>query len=308
MSSQESFNILVFGKTGAGKSTLINSLTNDNPHLPEGHEYESCTEHVQSASTVYKGREIVFYDTPGFDDSKIAPELYLLKLIESLGVIYEKYEKKPHIHGVLWIQPIHERRMTGTDVLNLDTFQDIIGSDGFRNLVFVTNFWRQPLPQYQLDHEQSLIHNQKYFAKAISAGARAGPAYRIFEGMDRASVQQALLGAFLNNPPIVAQSQKEFVDDEKPASETTAGRTQSRISNEKIKERDAQIAALKDSLKDQAKLAQAVKDLQEANDRARQDMETMKTTYADSLERMSSQTPNLLVPLIGGLLAGFLRR
>ncbi|KDN33973.1 hypothetical protein RSAG8_12932, partial [Rhizoctonia solani AG-8 WAC10335] len=50
----EPLNILVFGPTGAGKTTIINYLTSG--QLPVGHSLESCTREVQVACTKHQGR------------------------------------------------------------------------------------------------------------------------------------------------------------------------------------------------------------------------------------------------------------
>ncbi|CAE7195081.1 unnamed protein product [Rhizoctonia solani] len=288
MSSQGPLNVLVFGKTGSGKSTIINHLTNDNPHLPEGESLDSCTKDIQTASIVHKGREMTFFDTPGFDDSIRTPHEYLKKLIEDLGFLYDlKFEKKPHIHGVLWMHPIHERKMTGSDRLNLDIFKDILGSDGFSNLVFVTNFWSPSLPAHQLRNEKNLIGGGEYFAEAIAAGARAGPSYRIFEGTDRLSVQRALLDAFVDSKPKVMQAQSEFVNGGGTADKTTAAKTLIKKTNEQLAERDAKIAALEAAV----------------NEKTRKDMETLKTSYADALERLRDRVPSWLGPVLGGVMS-----
>ncbi|KAG8691062.1 hypothetical protein FRC11_007085, partial [Ceratobasidium sp. 423] len=202
-------NVLVFGPTGAGKSTIINLLTNNSAQLPVGHDLESCTADVSFASIDYKGRSIKFFDTAGFDDTDKAPAEHLSRLIRRLDEMYNLANGRPHIHGVFYIHNINANRMTQSTKMNLRVIQELLGDHLLRNLVFVTNMWDpKPKPRH-VRLEQELIQKDEYFGMAIKQGARAGATYRIYEDASHAEAQEALLDLFWENNPGVLQIQSE---------------------------------------------------------------------------------------------------
>ncbi|KAF8597193.1 hypothetical protein BDV93DRAFT_399891, partial [Ceratobasidium sp. AG-I] len=211
----------VFGPTGVGKSTIINLLTNDDFHLPVGESLESCTENISEAFIVYQERKIFFYDTPGFDDSKIAPATHLKQLSTVLGAMW--YNHQPHIHGILYVHRITDNRMSGSSLTNLRVFRSFIGAEACKNLVFVTNRWSDPPNPQHERFEADLINKDKYFGKAVKEGARAGPAFRIKENASHRDAQKALLDLFLSYDPVITQNQKEIVDEQTPPDQTQAG-------------------------------------------------------------------------------------
>ncbi|KAF8598535.1 hypothetical protein BDV93DRAFT_416724, partial [Ceratobasidium sp. AG-I] len=212
----------VFGPTGVGKSTIINLLTNDAFQLPVGDSLASCTQNISTASIAYRNREILFYDTPGFDDSKIAPATHLKHLSTTLGAMY-KDNHEPHIHGILYIHRITDNRMSGSSLTNLRIFRNLIGEEACKNLVFVTNRWSDPPNQLHEGYEADLISNDQYFGKAVKEGARAGRDFRIKDNANYRDAQHILLDLFLDYDPIITQNQKETIDEHIPPDQTKAG-------------------------------------------------------------------------------------
>ncbi|KAG8691063.1 hypothetical protein FRC11_007086 [Ceratobasidium sp. 423] len=219
----EPLNVLVFGPTGVGKSTIINLLTNHSAQLPVGDSLRSCTEHIAVASVFHKGRIINFFDTPGFDDSEKKPAEHLALVAVCLSEMYESAQQKPHIHGVLYVHRITDNRMTGSSITNLRVFRKLIGPHVFKNLVFVTNRWSDPPDPKHIKFEDELIHDDQYFGRAIRAGARGGADYRILEGSSCSQAQKTLLDLFLEYDPELLQIQRDLIDENKAIGETEAG-------------------------------------------------------------------------------------
>ncbi|KAJ1301638.1 hypothetical protein OPQ81_008883 [Rhizoctonia solani] len=220
----EPLNVLVFGPTGVGKSTIINLLTNYSSRLPVGDSLESCTEHIAVASVFHKGRLINFFDTPGFDDSKQRPAEHLALIAVCLSEMYESAQHKPHIHGVLYVHRITDNRMTGSSITNLRVFRKLIGPHVFKNLVFVTNRWTNPPDPRHIKFEDELVHDDQYFGRAIKAGARGGVDYRIVEDSTCTQAQETLLDLFLEYDPELLQIQRDLTDENKAIGDTEAGR------------------------------------------------------------------------------------
>ncbi|KAF8756271.1 hypothetical protein RHS01_04851 [Rhizoctonia solani] len=57
--------------------------------------------------------------------------------------------------------------MTGSSITNLRVFRKLIGPHVFKNLVFVTNRWTNPLDPRHIKFEDELVHDDKYFGRAI---------------------------------------------------------------------------------------------------------------------------------------------
>ncbi|CAE6413158.1 unnamed protein product [Rhizoctonia solani] len=219
----EPLNVLVFGPTGVGKSTIINLLTNYSAQLSVGDSLQSCTEHIAVASVFHKGQIINFFDTPGFDDSEKKPAEHLALIAVCLSELYESAQLKPHIHGVLYVHRITDNRMSGSSITNLRVFRKLIGPHVFKNLVFVTNRWTDPPDPRHIKFEDELVHDDKYFGRAIKAGARGGVDYRILEGSTCSQAQNTLLDLFLGYDPELLQIQRDLIDENKAIGETEAG-------------------------------------------------------------------------------------
>ncbi|CUA69625.1 hypothetical protein RSOLAG22IIIB_04000 [Rhizoctonia solani] len=219
----EPLNVLVFGPTGVGKSTIINLLTNNSAQLPVGDSLRSCTEHISVASVFHRGRVINFFDTPGFDDSQKKPAEHLALIAVCLSELYESAQHRPHIHGVLYVHRITDNRMTGSSITNLRVFRKLIGPHVFKNLVFVTNRWTSPPNPTHVKFEDELVHDDQYFGRAIKAGARGGVDYRIREGSTCSQAQETLLNLFLEYDPELLQIQRDLIDENKAIGDTEAG-------------------------------------------------------------------------------------
>ncbi|CAE6491378.1 unnamed protein product [Rhizoctonia solani] len=218
----EPLNILVFGPTGVGKSTIINLLTS--ARLPVGHSLQSCTQQVEVASTRYQGRQINYFDTPGFDDSILTWGEQMAQIGSLSSALYEAAGQTANIHGILYIHRITDNKMTGSTLQNLRVLEKLLGSQALQNLVFVTNMWsNQPDPDH-VRFEEELVGGHQYFAAAIGQGARGGEKYRICKGATRAQAQEALSNLFLNSAPVVMQIQRDMVDEKRALRDTNAGR------------------------------------------------------------------------------------
>ncbi|CAE6514980.1 unnamed protein product [Rhizoctonia solani] len=231
----EPLNVLVFGPTGVGKSTIINLLTNNSAQLSVGTTLESCTRSITSASVLHKERTINFFDTPGFDDSDTTPTEHLILLSVSLAEMYKSTERRPNIHCVLYVHRITDNRMAGSSLTSLRVFKELIGPHVFKNLVFVTNRWSDPPVPAHIRFEHQLLHDDRYFGRAIKAGAKGGADYRILEQPASSQAQKLLLDLFVEfNDPKVLQIQQDLIDRNNAIGDSNAGRVVVEESNRSI--------------------------------------------------------------------------
>ena len=78
-SQKKQLNIFVTGKTGVGKSCLVNALVG-RPVAAEGRPKDPCTGGVNRYSVVIEGIEVFVWDSRGLQDDKYNEELYLQDL------------------------------------------------------------------------------------------------------------------------------------------------------------------------------------------------------------------------------------
>ncbi|KAI6117056.1 P-loop containing nucleoside triphosphate hydrolase protein, partial [Pisolithus croceorrhizus] len=71
--------IALMGPTGTGKSSFVDSITNDNRE-GVGHDLTSFTSDVKATKLKFKEFSVVLLDTPGFNDTKKS-DLDILNLI-----------------------------------------------------------------------------------------------------------------------------------------------------------------------------------------------------------------------------------
>ena len=81
--SQKQLNILITGKTGVGKSRLVNGLVGALV-AKEGRERKDCTGDVTPYRVIIKGIEVRVWDSPGLQDRSCNELMYLAKLTDKL--------------------------------------------------------------------------------------------------------------------------------------------------------------------------------------------------------------------------------
>ena len=81
--AQRELNILITGKTGVGKSRLVNALVGQNV-AKEGREKRPCTTDINPYCIFLNGIKVVVWDSPGLQDGTGNDELYLANLKDKL--------------------------------------------------------------------------------------------------------------------------------------------------------------------------------------------------------------------------------
>ncbi|TEB26668.1 hypothetical protein FA13DRAFT_1713030 [Coprinellus micaceus] len=152
----------VMGPTGAGKTTFINTVTGSTK-LQVSDELESCTQEVQlSDPFVFQDRNVVFIDTPGFDDADAdRSDADILRMVSQ--------EANARRIGVP--QRHSQVRMSGSACNNLRIFRKLCGDPSLRNVAILTTMWSTVNGEEAEKRHRNLEEGDKYFGEMIKHGA-----------------------------------------------------------------------------------------------------------------------------------------
>ncbi|KAJ8517843.1 hypothetical protein ONZ45_g5020 [Pleurotus djamor] len=219
--------IAIMGPTGSGKSTFINIAT-QSQNAVVGHNLESCTQLVTAYGCRHPdgNRNVVFVDTPGFDDTNRSDGDVLSAIANWL---VDTYNEKITLSGILYFHRISDNRMAGTPLRNLGIFRELCGQDALKNVILTTTFWSDVAEVDGRSRETELI--SKYWRSMIVAGSRVSRFGRTHENAweiirDLYPVQQ-------RRPLLI---QVEMVDQGKLLSQTSAGSALLRWFNDLIRQ------------------------------------------------------------------------
>ncbi|KAF2193836.1 hypothetical protein K469DRAFT_712676 [Zopfia rhizophila CBS 207.26] len=206
--------IAVMGQTGAGKSSFINWVTGAN--LVEGESLSSCTQEVQSASTIIDGRTVTLIDTPGFDDSSRS-DGEILNLIATY--LRHSYNRNELLSGVIYLHRITDNRIGHTGRRTMTVLQRMCGADNFQNIALVTTMWDKLVdPKDGERHEKELETKGEFWAHMISKKAKVSRHY----GKKETALK--IVKQIIPKPPVPLTIQAELSLESANVAGTAAGK------------------------------------------------------------------------------------
>ena len=119
---------VLLGKTGVGKSSFINCITNKE-ECKVGKKYNSCTHELKHVDLLRGGYNFYFVDTPGLDDANGDD-----KIIEVLNNLRQKY---PRINALLICVDFYEIRLTKSLETAIKRFMEIFPCTDFWDHVLI---------------------------------------------------------------------------------------------------------------------------------------------------------------------------
>ena len=127
---QTEIRIIVTGKTGYGKSSLLNSIL-ESEELEEGDEGQRCTTTVTPHHyDVTPGLSIELFDSPGLQDTTGKENSYIQELKEKCG----------EVNLVLVCKSMIDYRLTPDDKLALKKLHSAFGEEFWKHVVFIFTF------------------------------------------------------------------------------------------------------------------------------------------------------------------------
>ena len=126
-------NIVVIGRTGQGKSALVNSLIELGKKIvPEGSRSASCTMTSQSYTypNIIPGVNVTIIDTPGLQDIQNKEHKY----------IQEMKSECQEISLVLYCMKMSDHRFTNDDTVAMRKLHKMFGRKFWERVVFVLTF------------------------------------------------------------------------------------------------------------------------------------------------------------------------
>jgi len=181
-----------------------------------GHKLESCTSNVSSfriSIPEFAFGDLVFVDTPGFDDSHKS-DVDILKLVADW--LKSKYERKKLLNGLLYFHRITDNRMAGTPLKNLQMFEGLCGRNTFKNIILTTTMWDAVDKETGEDRERQL--KNKYWRTMLECNSTTSRFLRTRESAFE--LIEPLIDAANERSSVLLQ--KELVDMRKTLPVTAA--------------------------------------------------------------------------------------
>ena len=232
--------IAVVGITGAGKSTFIDKLVDE--EVGVGHDLTSreClvsltvlsfyshhsidTSEIGLYSLLYKAngisRRVILIDTPGFDDTNRSDTDILQEISYVLSKTYQSGLK---LAGIIYLHRITDVRMSGSSLKNLNMFQKLCGENFYDHVVLATTMWGKlggdvHSVEEGLRREKELIDNKKWWGLMHRRGSQ------VFRCDDSEESSMKILSYIVElGSTAVLDIQREMVDEKKTLANTSAG-------------------------------------------------------------------------------------
>ena len=201
-----------------------------------------------------------------------------------------RYEEGSTLTGIIYVHRISDNRFGGVTGRNFAMFHKLCGESALKNVVLVTNMWREDSQVVNEARERELISG--FFKPVLDKGAQVTRHNNTIE-----SAHDILL-RIVGNHPIALQIQRELVDERMDIIDTAAGGLINQELKEQIRQHQAELKELREEMMEALKwkdeemrqeLEEAKKALEEKATKATKASEGMATNYAVEKERVETK-------------------
>ncbi|KAM0425879.1 hypothetical protein ACHAPT_008817 [Fusarium lateritium] len=207
--------IAVMGVTGSGKSNFLQHLIRSSQGPTVGHNLYSCTQKTEKYECRLGNKHVVFFDTPGFDDTYRGDANVLADVAE---VLSSSYRNNLKLNGIIYLHRIKDERMTNAIMRNLTMFRNLCGDSAFQNVVLVTTFWDELQDQAKGEgREQQLLARDEWWGYMSAKGSRT----MRFQNTRESALD--IVSKVVNLDIVTLQVQEEMVNKGLEIGQTTAG-------------------------------------------------------------------------------------
>lgn len=159
--------------------------------------------------------QIVFSDTPGFDDTDRADADILRDIAHFLAMNYVEGHK---LTAILYLHRITDNQLSGSAMRNLKMFKKLIGSSALPNVILVTTMWDLVDQAIGANRERQLVTTPEFWGDMVSRGSTVVH----FDGTKECAFD--ILRSRLKEETRVLTIQKEIVDSKITLAKTKAGK------------------------------------------------------------------------------------
>ncbi|KAJ7374053.1 hypothetical protein OS493_009383 [Desmophyllum pertusum] len=155
--SQNQFSILVTGKTGVGKSRLVNALVGKKV-AHEGRPRTACTDTVTSYRAEIDGVEVVVWDSPGLQDGSCNENVYVADMKNKLNQGFDV---------MIYCLSMTETRFYDADKNAIRTMTRAFGHELWNKAVVALNFANRIIDPDEEDELAYFMGEKYHWDKAI---------------------------------------------------------------------------------------------------------------------------------------------
>lgn len=128
----------------------------------------AVTKQVCYGTLTYKGHTVRLIDTPGFDDDKSDDSDILKEIACWLSIAYNQ-DPPLLLSGIVYLHPINNVRMKGSDQNNLKMFKALCGKQNLSCVVLATTMWSKIDEATANDRKSKL--SESYWKSMVEQGS-----------------------------------------------------------------------------------------------------------------------------------------
>lgn len=155
--TKKTLSFLITGKTGVGKSRLVNALVGQAVATEGRERFGGCTDRVTSYSAVYYGIEVLVWDSPGLQDRTVQNEDLYLEDVKQQG-----------FDLMIYCSRMDDTRFTEPDEMAIRTLTRVFGKEVWNKAVIALTFANKIEDPDEGDEEAYFKQEHLHWKEAIN--------------------------------------------------------------------------------------------------------------------------------------------